>query len=833
MGFILSLTDCVMKVIELDNQIVAHYSVVAIEEALRGIPGVADISFIESTSQVFIYCDDEAIEASQLMACFTGVTSEGTNPPNSTDVAVKKTDSSDKRPAIARDSVGVMRFTVSPLHCGSCVGIVEEALQSISGVDEASVSLITGQAVVSHRNVSWSSVVKVLKQRGYGCELISSPHEVLRRLRTVNKSSQRLWLQRWIMSGVGVVLLLTLLAVPLSGAMHWWLALSIATVVQVMVGGVYIKTAMKLALAGASNMDTLIAIGTTAAYLGGFVFHEAGIHLLMDAPMILAFVSFGKWIEVRARQSTVGEFSRVDVMNCETAHLLVGTETQDVATSELALKSHFIVRPGEVVPTDGKVVEGESSVNQSWLTGESTPKSVSAGDRVFGGAINTGGLLTVEVDVVPGDNRMHRMTQVLEKSLDSRDPLQTLADSIVQRFVPCLMLIALFTLVVWLVIGHGVSQSYIQEAWKYTVSVLVVACPCALGLATPLALLVTSVRSVREGVLFGNPLVMEKMGNITTLILDKTGTITASEVSVKAFEFVETDNLVTRLETLEMVAAVEKQCNHPLAIAIVAYAELQGAQHREATDVQHVLGGGVLGMVQGKKAAVGTRRFVESQFEKVYGFNNVEQDNGGSTYVIVDGELVGLFEFEAELLRDVEQDIQRVKRDTVESLEVRLATGDNQRVANDVALSVGIEYVHAELAPEDKVELVRHEQAAGRVVAMVGDGVNDAIAIVAADVGIAVARGADLATEVADVVLLKSGLSGISRAIRLSKWTRKIILQNIYWAFAYNIALIPIAAGCFGSFGVKIHPWMAAGAMACSSLLVVFNSLRLRHIAIV
>ena len=244
-----------MKVIELDKEIVTHYSVVAIEEALRGIPGVADISFIESTSQVFIYCDDDEIEASQLMACFAGVTSEGTTPPNSTDAAVKTMGSADKRPAIARDSVGVMRLTVSPLHCGSCVGIVEEALQSISGVDEASVSLITGQAVVSHRNVSWSSVVEVLKQRGYGCELISSPHEVLRRLRTVNKSSQRLWLQRWIISGVGVVLLLALLAVPLSGAMHWWLALSIATVVQVMVGGVYIKTAMKLALAGASNMD--------------------------------------------------------------------------------------------------------------------------------------------------------------------------------------------------------------------------------------------------------------------------------------------------------------------------------------------------------------------------------------------------------------------------------------------------------------------------------------------------------------------------------------------------------------------------------------------------
>ncbi len=826
------LIDRVMKVIELDNQIVGHYSLVAIKEALVDCPGVVEISFIEATTQLFVYCDDDSIDAAALVSYFDGIGIDRKRPDEIPNDKVGSSEAFATPAAGEADIAGVIRLTVTPMYCGSCVAIVEDAIQSIAGVDNASVSLVTGQAVVSHCNVSWSSIVHALEKRGYVGELISSPHDVLRRLRTENTSSQRVWLQRWLMSGAGVVLLLALMVLPLTSATHWGLALIIATVVQTLVGGVYIKSAYKLALNGSSNMDTLIAVGTSAAYLGGFVFREEGTHFLMDAPMILAFVSFGKWIEVRARQSTVAEFAKVDVMNCETARLLVGEETQDIATSELIVGNQIIVRPGEVIPTDGEIVDGESTVNQSWLTGESTPATVSTGDRIFGGSINGGGLLTVEVDLVPADNRLHKMTQVLEKSLDSRVPLQTLADSIVRRFIPCLLLIGLATFVTWMIIGPGMSDSYVQDAWKYTVSVLVVACPCALGLATPVALLVMSVRSVREGILFGNPLVMEKMEKVSTLILDKTGTITASELSVIAFDVVSGDNLDSRSDVLGMIVAIEKQCNHPLALAIVAFGKAEGVKSEVARDVRHVSGGGVSGLVQGKRVAIGTKLFVEAQVETASGFNRIPQEGNGSTYVSIDGEFVGVFDFDAVLMPGVADDIARVTRDTGMSMKVLLATGDNQRVADDVALRVGIEYVYAELMPEDKVKLVRQKQATGNVVAMVGDGVNDAVALVAADIGIAVARGADLATEVADVVLLKPGLGGISRAIRLSKRTRKIILQNICWAFLYNITLIPIAAGCFAPYGFKIHPWMAAGAMACSSLFVVFNSLRLRIIKI-
>ena len=826
------LIDRVMKIIELDKQIVGHYSVDAIEEALGDCPGVVEISYIEATTQLFVYCDDDSIDAAVLVTYLDEIGLDGKSPDAIHNAKVESGDVSAGAVASQADMAGVIRLTVTPMYCGSCVAIVEDAIQGISGVDNASVSLVTGQAVVSHSNVSWSSIVHALEKRGYVGELISSPHDVLRRLRTENTSSQRIWLNRWLMSGAGIVLLLVLMVVALPSAIHWGLAVLIATVVQMAVGGVYIKSAYKLALTGSSNMDTLIAVGTSAAYLGGLVFQEEGTHFLMDAPMILAFVSFGKWIEVRARQSTVAEFAKVDVMNCETAHLLVGGETQDVATSALIVENQIVVRPGEVIPTDGKIVDGESAVNQSWLTGESTPATVRIGDRVFGGSINGGGLLTVEVDIVPGDNRLHKMTQVLEKSLDSRVPLQTLADSIVRRFIPCLLMIGLATFVTWMVIGLGVSESYIQDAWKYTVSVLVVACPCALGLATPVALLVMSVRSVREGVLFGNPLVMEKMEKVSTLILDKTGTITASEISVIAFDVVTGYSSESRSEALGMIVAIEKQCNHPLALAIVAFGNGEGDQSEVASDVRHVSGGGVTGLVQGKRVAIGTKRFIESEVESASGFSRIPQEGNGSTYASIDGEFVGVFDFDAALLPGVTDDIARVASDTGMSMEVLLATGDNKRVADEVALRVGIEYVYAELMPEDKAKLVRRKQATGNVVAMVGDGVNDAVALVAADIGIAVARGADLATEVADVVLLKPGLRGISRAIRLSKRTRKIILQNICWAFLYNITLIPIAAGCFATYGFEIHPWMAAGAMACSSLFVVFNSLRLRNISI-
>jgi Cu+-exporting ATPase len=822
-----------MKVIELDKQIVDYYSVVAIEEALQDLPSVVDVSFIEATAQVLVYCNDDSIDVAFLVAHLDGEVRSRTATVSCPNPRVELTDAAASQEHNATDTEGIIRLTVTSMHCGSCVSIVKNAIRGISGVDDVTVSLVTGQAVVSHRNVRWSSIVDALANRGYFGELISSPHDVLRRLRTENTSGQRMWLQRWLISGAGVVLLLSLMALPLSPTMRWWFALFIATVVQVVVGGVYIKSASKLALNGASNMDTLIAIGTSAAYLGGLVFQETETHLLMDAPMILAFVSFGKWIEVRARQSTVDAFSRVDVMNCETSHLIVGDDTQDIATSELIVTNSIIIRPGEVVPTDGRIADGESTVNQSWLTGESTPKSVESGDRIFGGSINGNGLLTLEVDIAPADNRLHKMTQVLEKSLDSRVPLQTLADRIVQRFVPILLMIGLITLVTWLVIGYGGSDSYIRDAWRYTVSVLVVACPCALGLATPVALLVMSVRSIREGILFGNPSVMEKLGKITTIILDKTGTITASEIGVKSFHLTNTENFRSPVDALGMVVAIEKQCNHPLAQAIVAYGVREGVESKVASDVKHVFGGGVSGLVQGNRVVIGTKQFVDKQVKRASGFNTVARDRQGSTYVCIDGEYVGVFDFDTELLMGVKQDIAQVKRDIGSSLEVLLATGDNRRVADDVALRVGIEYIYAELVPEDKVKLVRDKQSAGNVVSMVGDGVNDAIALVAADVGIAVARGTDLATEVADIVLLKPGLSGISRAIRLSKRTRKIIIQNICWAFLYNITLIPIAAGCFTSVGIEIHPWMAAGAMACSSLFVVFNSLRLRNIAIV
>ena len=457
-----------MKVIELDKQIVEHYSVVTIEEALQDLPSVVDVSFIEATAQVLVYCNDDSIDVAFLVAHLDGEVRGRTATVSRDNARVELTDAAASQEHNATDTEGIIRLSVTSMHCGSCVSIVENAIRGISGVDDVTVSLVTGQAVVSHRNVSWSSIVDALAKRGYSGELISSPHDVLRRLRTENMSGQRMWLQRWLISGAGVVLLLTLMAdgIPLSPIMRWWFALFVATVVQVVVGGVYIKSASKLALNGASNMDTLIAIGTSAAYLGGLVFQETETHLLMDAPMILAFVSFGKWIEVRARQSTVDEFSRVDVMNCETSHLIVGDETQDIATSELIVTNSIIIRPGEVVPTDGRIADGESTVNQSWLTGESTPKSVETGDRIFGGSINGNGLLTLEVDVAPADNRLHKMTQVVEKSVDSRVTLQTLADRIVQRFVPILLMIGLITLVTWLVIGYGVSDSYRRDAWR-------------------------------------------------------------------------------------------------------------------------------------------------------------------------------------------------------------------------------------------------------------------------------------------------------------------------------------------------------------------------------
>ena len=817
-----------MKAIELDSQIVTQYSTTEIQSILEGVEGVLDVSVIAATQQLFVYCDDEYADVGKLNALFDVKMPAADSEAVGLSAVSERSSEPIGEPAVGREG-DVLRVVVTGMHCAGCVGIVNKALAGVDRVTGSQVSLVTGQAIIRHTGASWQDISAALARRGYEVQEVTSPQDVLRRLRTGNEKDQKIWRRRCGIAAVGVCVLLATMVSPIPAVQQWWISIALATVVQVWVGGVYVKNAVRLALVGDSNMDTLIALGTSAAYAGGIIFGEQAMHLLMDAPMILTFVSVGKWIEVRARQSTVRELSAVDVLDREVAHLIIESSTRDVPIFELGIGDRIVVRPGELIPTDGLVVEGDSSVNQAWLTGESVPKARRVGDRVYGGSINGHGLLQLLVDVEPGENRLHKMTQVLEKSLDSKVPLQTMADSIVRRFVPILLVIASATLCTWVIIGDSSSADDWQSAWHYTVAVLVVACPCALGLATPVALLIMSLRSVREGILFGNPSVMESLSGMTAMVLDKTGTITDSEVSVDQFVNLEHAGDWDEDRVIQIAMALEQQCNHPLAKAIIKYGTQNKLPALLAENVHHEQGQGISGTVDGLSVAIGTHRYIQGELGRKEGLASVP---AGATCILIDQAIVAAIEFRAKVHSTAAADLQQVRQSLGNTLDVALATGDHLEVARRVGQHVGIDEIHAEMLPEDKAKLVEAKQANGHVVAMVGDGINDAIALVAADIGIAVAQGADLAAGVADIVLLKPGLDGISRSIRLSKMTRKIILQNIGWAFLYNVTLIPIAAGCFAGFGITIQPLMAAAAMALSSLFVVFNSLRLRTISV-
>jgi len=813
-----------MKAIELDSEIVTQYSATEIHSILEGIDGVLDVSVITATQQLFVYCEDGYADAGKLSQLFDLTVKSSDGNPVGSEAKPKEMSDPPERP-VTDDDGKVLRILVTGMHCAGCVGIVNQALLGVRGVLTSQVSLVTGQAIIRHAGASLQNISAVLHRRGYEVQEITSPQDVLRRLRKSNEKDQKTWRRRCGIAAVVVCLLLATMVSPIASEQQWWISIVLATFAQIWVGGVYVKNAVRLAMSGNSNMDTLIALGTSAAFVGGILFGEEAMHLLMDAPMILTFVSVGKWIEVKARQSTVQELSAVDVLESEVAHVVDETSTRDVPVFELGTGDRIVVRPGELIPADGRVVHGDSSVNQAWLTGESVPKTRRVGDRVYGGSINGHGLLEVLVDVEPGENRLHQMTQMLERSLRSQVPLQTLADSIVRRFVPILLLIASGTFCAWVILGDSSSSDDWQSAWHYTVAVLVIACPCALGLATPVALLIMSLRSVQEGVLFGNPSVMESLGSIGSLILDKTGTITDSEVSVDRYIALDPSGDWDEIKVIQIASALERQCNHPLAQAIIRYGVPNEMPALHAEDVHHEQGHGISGTVDKMPVSIGTRRYVRPSPDQEERLAAVPQ---GATCILINHKVVAAIEFSAKVHAMAAEDIRQVRELLGNSLEVALATGDHLEVARRVGQDVGIEEVHAEMLPEDKVKLVELKQSNGHVVAMVGDGINDTTGLVAADIGIAVAQGADLASGVADIVLLKPGLDGISKAIRLSKMARKIILQNIGWAFLYNVTLIPVAAGCFAGFGITIQPLMAAAAMALSSLFVVFNSLRLR-----
>jgi len=620
-----------------------------------------------------------------------------------------------------------------------------------------------------------------------------------------------------------------------------WVQMLLATPVVLWAGWPFLDRGWASLRTRSLNMFTLIAIGTGTAWaysvvatLAPAVFpeafrgHDGAVAVYFEAAaVIVVLVLVGQVLELRARERTGGAIRALLDLSPKTARRVrADGEDEEVALDAVQVGDRLRVRPGEKVPVDGAVLEGRSAVDESMVTGESMPVEKGVGDRVIGGTLNRSGTFVMRADKVGRDTMLARIVQMVAEAQRSRAPIQRLADHVAGWFVPAVLLVAVLAFVAWALWGPPPAMGYGLVA---AVSVLIIACPCALGLATPMSIMVGIGRGASAGVLIKNAEALERLERVDTLVVDKTGTLTEGRPALVTGRAVAG---FTEDEVLRLAASVERASEHPLAAAIVAGARERGVALAGATDFDAPTGKGVVGTIGGRKVLLGNRRLLDEAGVATHELEAAadEQRARGATvvFVAVDGRLAGLLAV-ADPVKPTTRDALRALR--ADGVRVVMLTGDNRATALAVARELGIEEVEAEVLPEDKGTVVQRLRAAGRVVAMAGDGVNDAPALAAADVGVAMGTGTDVAIASAGVTLLKGDLMGIVRARHLSKATMRNIRQNLFFAFVYNAAGVPLAAGVLYPFlGLLLNPMLAAAAMALSSVSVVSNALRLRTI---
>jgi Cu+-exporting ATPase len=597
-------------------------------------------------------------------------------------------------------------------------------------------------------------------------------------------------------------------------------------------------------------MNTLVVLGTSAAYVFSLVATVApGLFAGRDgvyfdtAALIITLILLGRLLEARAKGRTNDAIKKLAGLQANTARVVRGGEEVDVPVEEVGVGDVIVVRPGEKVPVDGRVVGGESAVDEAMITGEPMPVTKRAGDEVIGATINSSGSFRFEATKVGRDTALSQIIRMVEEAQGSKAPIQRLADKISGVFVPAVMVAAVATFAIWMFIGPEPAFTF---ALLNTVAVLIIACPCAMGLATPTSIMVGTGKGAESGILIKGGEVLENAHKLDTVILDKTGTLTRGQPELTE---VIPANGIPENELLGLVAAAERGSEHPLGEALVEGARDRSVELAEAEEFEAVTGGGVRANVGGREVLVGSRRFITESGAEEDGLapRSEELASAGKTpmFVAVDGKLAGLLAV-ADVVRDESR--EAVERLHEMGLEVAMMTGDNRRTAEAIAGELGIDRVLAEVRPEDKADEVSRLQEEGKSVAMVGDGINDAPALAQADVGVAIGTGTDVAMEAADLTLISGDVRGVGRAVGLSKATVRNIKQNLFWAFAYNTALIPVAAGILypffsggtvpgvlapilGEYGF-LNPVLAAAAMALSSVTVLSNALRLRRVSI-
>lgn len=721
---------------------------------------------------------------------------------------------------------------VSGMTCAACSARVEKKLDSLEGVKAANVNLGTEKATVEYlpEQITVADLIKAVRSVGYEAEIV----EDISRDQEMEEKEAEIQNLR-ILLVISIALSLPLLLSMLLSILGWdwagtaWLhnqyfQLIIATPIQFLIGARFYQQSYYALRSGSANMDVLIAMGTSAAYffsLYNVFFEEVGLGMMKSlyfetSAIIITLVLLGKYFEAVAKGKTSEAIRKLAALQAKTARVVREGVEVDIPIEEVEIGDIVIVRPGEKVPVDGRIVEGHSSLDESMLTGESIPVDKQIGDMVFGATINKFGTFKLEATRIGRETALAQIIKMVEDAQGSKAPIQKIADQVAGVFVPTVLAIAAVTFVIWYLLGQGINQALFSA-----VAVLVIACPCALGLATPTAIMVGTGKGAENGILIKGGEHLEAAYKLNAVVVDKTGTITKGIpelTDVLSLGDLEPDDI------LQLASIAEKRSEHPLGVAIAARAIEVFGQLSEPDSFEAIPGRGVQAVVDGKTVYVGTRRLMREKGIDIEGLESriTELEDQGKTAMLmaVEDKLAGILavaDTVKESSPEAIADLQNM------GIEVYMITGDNHRTADAIARQVGIRHVLAEVLPENKAEQVNQLQAEGKIVAMVGDGINDAPALATAHIGMAMGTGTDIAMEAADITLMRGDLRTIPAAIRLSRQTMRKIKQNLFWAFIYNIIGIPIAA-----LGM-LNPVIAGAAMAFSSVSVVTNSLTLRR----
>ena len=748
------------------------------------------------------------------------------------------------------------KFDVTGMSCSACSAHVEKAVSRVPGVDQVQVNLLQNSMVVEYEDEATdaAAIIHAVEDAGYGAS-VKDAHEPAKKAendlqkRTAEEAKKMKHRLGW-----SIVFLIVLMYISMGHMLGWPLPgillghenMMIFALTQLFLtlpimylNRKYYENGFKSLFHGAPNMDTLVAMGSTAAfvysvsrlYVMGYAMgrgetdmaHMAAMNLYFEsAAMILTLVTIGKYMESRSKNRTSDAITKLVDLAPKTALVVRNGRETEIPADQVQVGETVIVKPGQGIPVDGVILEGTGTVDESAITGESIPVEKKVGDRVTGATVNRAGYFQMKADRIGEDTTLSQIIRLVEEAGGSKAPIAKLADKVSGIFVPVVITIAVITIIVWLLSGATFSFALASG-----IAVLVISCPCALGLATPTAIMVGTGRGAEQGILIKSGESLETAHLVDTVVLDKTGTITEGHPAVAAVRMAPG---VTEAELLGLAASLEKASEHPLAEAIVRYAEEAGVEVSQATEFAAEAGQGVSGMVSGRKVLAGNQKMMDAQKVILDGMDaeagKLSEEGRTVLYIAADQKLLGMIavadpvkKTSAEAIREMEQ----------MGLDVVMLTGDHEKTARAIQKQLGISRVIAQVLPQDKEREVRRLQEEGHKVAMVGDGINDAPALARADVGIAIGAGTDVAIESADIVLMKSDLLDAVTAVQLSRAVIRNIKENLFWAFCYNAIGIPLAAGVFYPLlNWQLSPMFGSAAMSFSSVFVVCNALRLK-----